>query len=148
MDVILLEDVESLGKAGERVKVRDGYGRNFLMPKRLAVPVTEGGLKFLEAKKKQAEQKRIQEKQQAVELAQKLEQVACVIKAKVGAEGKLFGSVTRHDIELTLQKEGFQVDKRHIDLTEPIHQVGEYKVRVRLHSEVDVQIKVVVTEQA
>ncbi|MBI4394575.1 MAG: 50S ribosomal protein L9 [Candidatus Omnitrophica bacterium] len=146
MELILIEDVEKLGKAGDRVKVRDGYSRNFLIPRRLAIPVTEGGLRFLEAKKKRAEEKRIQEKSQASQLAEKIGQITCVIKARVGAEGKLFGSITRQDIHAALQKEGFEVDKRRIDLAEPIHQVGQYQVKIRLHSEVEVQLKVVVTQ--
>ena len=146
MEVILLEDVEKLGKAGDRVKVKDGFSRNFLLPRRLAVPVTEGGLKFLEAKKKRAEAKRIQEKEQAAQLAERMGQWTCVLKVKVGPEGKLFGSVTRHDIETALHKEGFQIERHRIDLHEPIRQVGECKVRIRLHSEVETQLKVVVTQ--
>ena len=146
MEVILIEDVDKLGKAGQKVKVRDGFSRNFLILRRLAVPVTEGGLRFLEAKKKRAEAKRAQERTQASELAAKMGQLTCVLKARVGAEGKLFGSITRQDIQGALQKEGFEVDKRRIDLTEPIHQVGEYQVKIRLHSEVEVQLKVVVAQ--
>ena len=134
MEIILVQDVEKLGKAGERVKVREGFSRNYLFPKKLAVPATEGGLKFLQAKKKRAEEKRLQEKKEALQLAEKISQWTCVIKAKVGPEGKLFGSVTRQDIQLALQKDGFQVDKRRIDLSEPIHQVGEYQVKIMFHS--------------
>ncbi len=146
MEVILVQDVDQLGKAGDRVKVRDGFSRNYLLPRRLAVPVTEGGLKFLEAKKKRAEEIRLQEKEQASKLAERLGQSTCVLKAKVGAEGKLFGSMTRQDIHSALQKEGFEIDKRKIDLAEPIHQVGEYRVKIRLHAEVEAQLKVVVTQ--
>lgn len=146
MEVILVQDVDQLGKAGDRVKVRDGFSRNYLLPRRLAVPVTEGGLKFLEAKKKRAEEIRLQEKEQAFKLAERLGQWTCVLKAKVGAEGKLFGSMTRQDIHSALQKEGFEIDKRKINLAEPIHQVGEYQVKIRLHAEVEAQLKVVVTQ--
>ena len=146
MELILIQDVEKLGKAGDRVKARDGYSRNYLIPRKLAVPITEGGLKFLEAKKKRAEEKRAQEKEEAAKLAERLGQWTCVIKAKAGPEGKLFGSITRQDIQNALHKEGFEVDKRRIDLQDPIHQVGEYRVRIRLHSEVDVQLKVIVTQ--
>jgi large subunit ribosomal protein L9 len=146
MELILLQDVEKLGRAGDRVKARDGYCRNFLIPRRLAVPITEGGLKFLEAKKKRAEEKRIQEKEEAAKLAERLSQWTCVIKAKVGAEGKLFGSITRQDIHNVLHREGFEVDKRRIDLLDTIHQVGEYRVRIRFHAEVDVQLRVIVTQ--
>ena len=146
MEVILVQDVEKLGKSGDRVKVRDGYSRNYLFPMKLAVPATEGGLRFLEAKKKRAEEKRLQEKEKASQLAQKLAEWTCVIKAKVGPEGKLFGSVTRQDIQTALQKNGFEIDKRRIDLLSPIHQVGEYQVKIRFHSEVEVELKVVVTQ--
>ena len=117
-----------------------------MFPKRLAVPVSEGGLKFLEAKIKRAEEKRAQEKDQASKLAERIGQWTCVLKVKVGAEGKLFGSVTRQDIQTALRKEGFEVDKRKIDLVAPLHQVGEYHVRIQLHSEVEIQLKVIVTQ--
>ncbi|OGW87895.1 MAG: 50S ribosomal protein L9 [Omnitrophica bacterium RIFCSPHIGHO2_02_FULL_46_11] len=146
MEIILVQDVDSLGKAGDRVKVRDGFSRNYLIPRRLAVPASEGGLKFLEAKKKRAEEKRLQEKEQTSQLAEKIKNWTCVLKVKVGPEGKLFGSVTRQDIHNALQKEGFEIDKRKIELHEPIHQVGEYGVRIRLHPEVEFQLKVIVTQ--
>lgn len=146
MEIILVQDVDNLGKAGDRIKVRDGFSRNFLIPRRLAVPVSEGGLKFLEAKKKHAEEKRLQEKERAAQLAQKISNWTCVLKVKVGPEGKLFGSVTRQDIYNALHKEGFEIDKRKIELHEPIHHVGEYQVRIRLHSEVEFQLKVIVTQ--
>lgn len=146
MEVILVKDVDKVGKAGDRVKVRDGFSRNYLIPRRLAVLVTEGGLKFLDAKKKRAEEKRVQEQNTASEFAERIGKWTCVLKAKVGTEGKLFGSITRQDIQAALQKEGFEVDKRKIDLREPIHQIGEYSVRIRLHSEVEIQLKVIVTQ--
>ena len=146
MEVILLEDVDKLGKAGERVKVRDGFSRNYLIPRRLAAPSTEGGLRFLESKKKRAAEKRLLEKAGAEQIASRITAWTCLIKVHVGAEGKLFGSVTRQDIQTALQKEGFLVDKRKIDLVEPIHRIGEYRVRIRLHSEVEVDLKVLVTQ--
>ena len=146
IEVILTQDIEQIGKAGERVRVRDGFCRNFLVPKRLAVPVTEGGLRFLEAKKKRAEAKRVQEKQAAEALAERIKQWTCVLKVKVGAEGKLFGSVTRQDIHTALQKEHFEIDKRKIELQENIHQLGEFQVPIRLHTEVIVPLRVIVTQ--
>lgn len=145
MEVILTQDVMNIGKAGERIKVRDGFSRNYLIPRKLAVPITEGGLRFLEAKKKRAEEQRAQEKVKASQLAERIKQLACVLKVRVGQEGKLFGSVTRQDIQAALKKEGFEIDKRHIE-TEPIHQVGEYRIKIKLHSEVEAQLKVVVTQ--
>jgi len=145
MEVILVQDVDHLGKAGERIKVRDGFSRNYLIPNRLAVPATAGGLKFLEAKILRAEQKRVQEKEAVTELEARLREWTCVLKAKVGAEGKLFGSVTRQDLHAELQRAGFQVDRRRIELPGPIHHVGEYQVQVRLHPEVTTTFKLVVT---
>ncbi len=146
MEVILIQDVEKLGKAGDQVKVRDGYSRNFLFPRRLAAPVTAGGLKFLESKKKQAQAKREKEKQAALDLKEQIQKWSCVIKMKVGEGGKLFGSVTRQDISNLLEKAGFPVDKRHIDLFDSIHQVGKYEVRLRLYPEVDMMLSVLVVE--
>lgn len=146
MELILLQDVERVGKAGDRIKVRDGFSRNYLIPRHLAVPVTEGGLRFLEAKKKRAEDKRQKEKEQAAQLAERLAKINCIIKAKIGPEGKLFGSVRREDVSEALAKLGFTIDRRQIDLFDPIHQVGEYQVRVRLHAEVEPALKVVVVQ--
>ena len=145
MEVILTQDITNIGKAGDRIKVRDGFSRNYLIPRKLAVPVTSGGLRFLEAKKKRAEELRAQEKTKAEQLAERLNQAVCVLKVKVGQEGKLFGSVTRIDIHESLQKEGFNIDKRYIE-TEPIHQVGEYRVKIKLHSEIEAKLKVIVTQ--
>lgn len=146
MEVILLQDVGKIGKAGDRVRVRDGFSRNYLFPKRLAVPVTESGLRFLEAKKKRAEEKRREEKEQVLRVAERLEKISCVIKAKVGEGGKLFGSVTRQDISAALLKEGLEIEKRQIDLFSPVHQVGTYQIRVSLHPEVEVILKVIVVQ--
>ncbi len=145
MEVILTQDVPKIGKAGERIRVRDGFSRNYLIPRKLAVPITEGGLRFLEAKKKRAAEQRVQEKAKASQLAERINQSSCVLKARVGQEGKLFGSVTRHDIHEALKKEGFEIDKRDIE-TEPIHQVGEYRIKIKLHQEVEAQLKVIVTQ--
>ncbi len=145
MEVILTQDVTNIGKAGERIRVRDGFSRNYLIPNKLAVPITEGGLRFLEARKKRAEEARAQEKVKAEQLSEQLNQLACVLKVKVGQEGKLFGSVTRQDIQTALKKEGFEIDKRHIE-TEPLHQVGEYRIKIKLHSEVEAQLKVIITQ--
>ncbi len=143
MKVILLQDIDNLGKAGETVQARDGYFRNFLLPRRLAVLSTEGGLRFLEAKKKQALAKSESLKQEAIVLAGKLEKMPCAIKARVGQEGKLFGSVTTQDIVVELEKNGFHIERKRIEMA-PIHQVGEYQANIKLHSEVDVLLKVIV----
>lgn len=143
MKIILLQDVDSLGRAGDTVETRDGYSRNFLLPRKLAVLSTEGGLRFLDAKKKQAAQKSERLKEEARELSSKLEKIPFVIKAKVGQEGKLFGAVTTQDILQELEKHGVQIERRRIEMA-PIHQLGEYRAIVKLHPEVDVSIKVTV----
>lgn len=146
MDVILTHHVDRIGKAGERVKVSDGFSRNFLFPRRLAVPVTEGGLKFLEAKKKREEEKRAKEKEEASQISERIGKLSCMIKAKAGEGGKLFGSVTRQDIQAALKEQGFNIDKRDIDLFDTIHQVGQYQVRIRLHADVEAMLNVLVVQ--
>ncbi len=141
MKIILLQDIESLGHAGEMVEARDGYFRNYLSPRKLAVLSTEGGLRFLEARKKQALVQSQHKKESALELAAQLEKTPCVIKAKVGQEGKLFGSVTTHDIHGELEKRGITIERKRIEMA-PIHQVGDYHAKIKLHPEVDVLLKV------
>ncbi len=141
--IILLEDVESLGRAGDVTEVKDGFFRNYLLPRKLAVLSTGGGLRFLEAKKKQAALKAEHEKQEALELAGRLEKISCAINARVGQEGKLFGAVTIRDIQEELERQGIAIERRRIEMA-PIHQIGEYQAKVKLHSEVDVALKVVV----
>lgn len=141
MKVILLDDVDNLGHAGEVVNTAEGYFRNFLQPRKLAVLSSEGGLRFLEAKKKQAIAKSEQEKKTALDFAALLEKTTCAIKARVGQENKLFGSVTTQDVHDELSKNGISVDRKRIEMA-PIHQVGEYLAKIKLHPEVDVSLKV------
>ena len=143
MKVILLQDVDNLGRAGDTVDARDGHFRNFLLPRKLAVLSTEGGLRFLEAKKKQAAAKSERLKQDATELAAKLEKNPLVIKAKVGQEGKLFGSITTQDIHDELEKAGVKIERKRIEMA-PIHKIGEYQAVIKLHPEVEVSLKVTV----
>lgn len=141
MKIILLETIENLGRAGEVVNTSDGYFRNFLSPRKLAVPSTEGGLRFLEAKKKQAQEQSERKKQEARDLAAQLEKMSCLMHAKVGQEGKLFGSVTAHDVYEELVKRGIQFERKRIEMS-PIHQVGDYHATIKLHPEVEVSLKV------
>ena len=143
MKIILLEDVESLGRAGEMVEAKSGYFRNYLAPRKLAVLSTEGGLRFLEAKKKQALVKSQRQKEEALQIAAQFEKTPCVIKARVGQEGKLFGSVTTHDVHEELEKRGISIERKRIEMV-PIHQVGEYHAKIKLHPEVEVALKVFV----
>lgn len=144
MKAILLEDVENVGQAGELVEVKEGYFRNFLFPNRLAVPSTSGGLRFLEAKKKQAVLKSQKLKDQALVFAKEIEASPCMIQAKVGEEGKLFGAVTVRQVHEALEKKGIVVEKRRIEMV-PIHKIGDYEAVIKLHPEVHATLKVSVT---
>ena len=141
--IILLEDVESVGHAGEVAEVKDGFFRNYLFPRKLAVLSTSGGLRFLEAKKRQAVLKSEHEKAEALHVASRLEKIHCVIKARVGQEGKLFGSITPRDVQEGLERQGIKIERRRIEMV-PIHQIGEYHAKIKLHAEVDVALKVTV----
>lgn len=143
MKVILLADVKSVGKKGEVVTVADGYGQNFLIPKRLAAPATEGAVK--KRKKELAEQssKKKREIEAAKAMAEKLGSKSLSIKVKVGEGGKLFGSVTSADIAAALKKEfGESVDKKKIHLPKPIRELGEHVVKARLYKGVQASVKI------
>jgi large subunit ribosomal protein L9 len=131
MKVILREDVEKLGKAGDVVRVADGYGRNFLIPRRLAVAADVRNLKALEHDRRTIEARAKKEKKAAETLSAKLAAVSVSIAAKAGEEGKLFGAITSRDVALALEKAGVTVDRKDILLSDPIKQLGDYKVRVK-----------------
>ncbi len=142
MNLILTQDIEKLGQAGDVVKVKAGYGRNYLLPRGLAMLATEGRVKELEHKHRVVED-RVRKEVAGHELvAKQLEGLALDFEVKVGEEGKLFGSVTNADIGARLAERNFRVDRRKIELPEPIKQVGEYEVTVKLHREVRAQIRV------
>jgi len=147
MDVILREDVEKLGAAGEVVSVKDGYARNYLLPRGLAYPATEGHKRRLEAEQKSRARRADAEMARAGEAATRLEAVSLSFSMKAGEGDKLFGSVTTHDIAERLKAEGFEVDKKAIDLPEPIKALGVYKVPVRLHPDVKPEIRVWVVKE-
>jgi len=142
MKVILVKDVKNVGKAGEVVNVSDGYGRNYLIPKGLAIEATESNLKMLNEKKKAEERKRQQELEQAKELAQKLSKVGVTLKVKAGENGKLFGSVTSKDVEEALKEKGFEIDKKKIVLPENIKTIGTYYAEVKLYQGVTAKVQV------
>ncbi len=144
MEVILREDVPSLGKTGEIVKVKPGYARNFLFPRNLAYEATEGNKKRIAAEQAAHAAKRAAEKGEAEAMAGRLGAVVVVLKAKAGDEGKLFGSIGANDIAAALEKMGHAVDKRRIDLEHPIKAVGEYTVPLKLHTEVTARLRVAV----
>jgi large subunit ribosomal protein L9 len=144
VQVILSEDVPNLGRPGDVVKVRAGYARNYLLPRRLAVEANSKNLRAFEHQKGLAMLRREANKGMAVKLKQQLEALALTISANAGEEGKLFGSVTNIDIERALRERGFDIERRKIMLAEPIKQLGEFTVPVRLDPEVEAGVKLTV----
>ncbi|NQT95683.1 MAG: 50S ribosomal protein L9 [Candidatus Omnitrophica bacterium] len=147
MEIILREDVQKIGKAGDVIKVKDGYARNHLIPKNLALRVTPENLKVIEAQRKLKEQKAEAVKQKAQELAEKLSAVSCTVTMTAGEDDKLFGAVTNADIAEALQAEDILVDKKDITLEEEIHKLGIYYVNIKLHPEVSQRVKVWVVKK-
>lgn len=144
MEVILREDVQALGKAGQVVKVKDGYARNFLFPRDLAYEATEGNKKRIAAEQAARAGKLAAEKAAAEELAGRLANARVTLTAKAGEEGKLFGSIGGADIADALARQGLVVDKRRVDVGHPIKTTGEHTVSVKLHPEVTAQVRVTV----
>jgi len=146
MIVILLKDVKGTGKAGEVVKVSDGYARNMLLPKGLAKEATEGNVRNLEKQKAIAAEKLAEQKEAAKKHAEEMSKITVIVKSKGGENGKLFGSITSKDIAEALEKqEGIKIDKKKIDLAAPIKQTGDTEVTVKLFPEVSAKLKVTVT---
>lgn len=148
MEVILKEDVANLGHRGDVVKVADGYGRNFLLPRKLALQATLANKAVVEQMKNAATRRAETEKAQAEALALKLEPVALDFTRKSGEAGHLFGSVTSADIATALEAKGFEIDRRKIQLDEPLKSVGEFSVAIRLYREVSAHVKVTVVAEA
>ena len=145
MLVILNKDVKGTGKAGDVVKVNDGFARNMLIPKGLATEATAGNVRQLEKKKAIEAEKKAEEKAAAVQLTEKIKTIAVVIKTKAGDNGKIFGSITSKDIAEELKKQhSIDVDKKKIQLSSPIKNTGEISVEIKLYSEVTATLKVVV----
>jgi large subunit ribosomal protein L9 len=148
LQVILNEDMPNLGRPGDVVKVRAGYARNYLLPRGLAVEANSRNLSAFEHQKAMAMVKREALKNQAAGVKEKLEALQLKVSARAGEEGKLFGSVTNIDIERALREQGFEVDRRRIVLNEPIKQLGDYSVTVRLQPEVEANLKLSVAAAA
>jgi large subunit ribosomal protein L9 len=148
MEVILKEDVANLGLRGEVVKVADGYGRNYLLPRKLAMQATEANKAVIEQMKAAAERRSATEKAQAEVLVTKLEPIALSFTRKAGEQGHLFGSVTSTDIATELGAKGFEVDRRKIQLGEPLKSLGDFTVAIRLHRDVTARIRVKVQAEA
>ncbi len=142
MEVILREHVDNLGRRGEVVKVADGYARNYLLPRKLALPVNEQNRRQIERERQAAEARELEEKQQAEAFASRLAAVEVVVARRVGENDTLYGSVTSADISEELAKKQFEVDKRKIQLHEPLKALGEFTVPVKLHREVTAPVKV------
>ena len=147
MKVLLREDYKGLGEAGEIVKVKDGFARNFLIPKGVAFLATDQNKKRYENDLKQKGWKQERDKIHAEELSKTLENVSCTISVQVGEEDKLFGSVTSQNIADSLEEQGHKIDKRKILLEEPIKALGIYSVPIKLHAEVEASVKVWVVKE-
>ncbi|WP_199616937.1 50S ribosomal protein L9 [Paenibacillus alkalitolerans] len=146
MKVIFLKDVKGQGKKGEVKEVSEGYALNFLIPKGFVKPASEGNIKTLENQKQAEVRRKEQEKEDAVELGKKLEQLTVVLRSKAGEGGRLFGSITNKQIAEELEKMKYKLDKRKIVLDEPIRTLGVTSVPVKLHPEVTATLKVQVLE--
>lgn len=144
MEVILREDIETLGKAGAVVRVKPGYARNYLLPRGLAYEATEGNKKRIAAENRAREARRAEDRAQAAALAARLEALSLTIAAKAGEGDRLFGSVTSQDIAAALERAGEPVDKRRIALSAPIKTLGEHRVPVRLHADVEATVRLTV----
>ncbi|HYX82349.1 MAG TPA: 50S ribosomal protein L9 [Gemmatimonadales bacterium] len=147
MEIILRQDVQHLGKIGEVVKVKDGYARNYLLPNGLAYPATEANKKRIAFEGERLSKQRAAEKSAAEIEATRLADVQLTFQVKVGEEDKLYGSVTASDIQRKLEELGIHVDKRKVDLHEPIRELGDFKVGIKIHSEVRPEVRVTVVKE-
>jgi large subunit ribosomal protein L9 len=147
MEVILREHVDHLGKRGEIVKVSDGYARNYLLPRKLALLATDGNKKHVERERKIMETRESEEKGQAEGIATRLSAIDIAIARRVGDTEQLYGSVTSGDIGEFLKSKGIEIDKRKVQLDEPIKHLGEHEVKIKLHPEVAATLKLLVTKE-
>ena len=148
MKVILREDIPRLGKVGQTVEVKNGYGRNFLLPRNLAVPATKANLQAISEIEKQHEIREKKRRRGAEKVKDHIEKLSVSVEVLVGEEDKLFGSVTNADITKLLEEQGVSIDKRMIQLEDPIKALGVYTVPIKLHSEVEVEIEVRVERES
>jgi large subunit ribosomal protein L9 len=147
MKVILKDDVKNVGNMGDIVKVADGFARNYLVPRGLAVEASSKNIKSIEHEKRIIQEKAKKIKHSAQDLSDKIAKVTLVVKANAGEEGKLFGSVTTMDIAEALKNEGFDIDKKKISLDEPIKRLGEHTVNVKIHPEITTNVTVQVVQE-
>lgn len=147
MKVILREDMDSLGFEGEIVEVAKGYGRNYLIPKGLALEANKQNMQLMEMQRKKIEVKRVKAKGDAERVSERIGEVVITIRQKAGDEDKLYGSVTTMDIAACLEEKGITIDRKKLILNKPIKALGEYEIPVKLHPEVTGAVKVVVTPE-
>ncbi len=142
MKVLLKQDVPKIGKKGQILEVKEGYARNFLIPGGLAVEASGGAMKQIEEEKKASDRHKAKEKEEAQDLAKKIEELSILLKHKAGDEGRLFGSITSAEVAEALKHKNFNIDKKKIVLEEPIRLVGDYEVKIKLHPEVAAHLNV------
>jgi large subunit ribosomal protein L9 len=147
MEVILKEDVVKLGSRGDVIKVAEGYGRNFLLPKNLAIEATPANKAVIEQMKASSVRRSAKEKAEAEQLVTQLNTVALEFHRKVGEKDHLFGSVTSADVAQALEAKGFIIDRRKVQLAEPLKQLGDFEIPIRLHREVTARVKVTVASE-
>jgi large subunit ribosomal protein L9 len=147
MKVVLIKELEGYGTVGTVINVKDGFARNYLIPRGIALPATEPNLRHVQSILSQKQRKLQKEKEKALALAKKLEGLVLEIKHKVGEKGKLYGSATSAEIAKALAEKGIEIDRKRIAIAKPIRDVGIYTVSIKLHPEVEVQIKVDVQPQ-
>jgi len=148
MELILLKDVNNLGRKGETVRVRDGFARNFLIPQKVALPSTQAGKEFVAEQKMRAEKRRAKEKAEAELKAKELEKVKLILQVPAGEQDKLFGAITNDDIRIALEAKGFSLDKKKILLKDPIRALGTYTVQVEIFPQVKSAVSVEVVRKA
>ena len=147
MEIILREDIDKLGHRGQVVKVAAGYARNFLLPRKLAVPATEGNRKIVEQERQAHLRREAKQVAEAQDLGKMMGSLEVTIRQKAGENDQLFGSVTANDISVALEKMGYSIDRKKVQLEEPIKTLGDFKVTLRLHRDVSVEIPVHVVKE-
>ncbi len=147
MEIILREDIDKLGQRGQVVKVAPGFARNFLLPRKLAVPATEGNKKIVEQERQAHLRREAKQAAEAQDLGKMMSSLEVTIRQKAGENDQLFGSVTANDISVALEKMGYSIERKKVQLEEPIKTLGDFKVTLRLHRDVSIEIPVHVAKE-
>ena len=148
MKLILLQDVENLGEEGDIVTVKDGYGRNYLIPQRLGRVASEGAVRHQQEVQRQRSRKLAKVREDAAAIKQQLEEVNVVIAAKTGEENRIFGTVTSQQVAVELNKQGFEIDRRDVELDEDIRMIGVYTATVKVHRDIQAKVKIQVISES